>query len=66
MQGLLAATKLRVNILAPLMPLVYADREQAAARNLRGRLLHALLKLCCALDCCQVLSHLHQVFNRLL
>lgn len=53
-QGLLAATNLRLSILAPMLPLVYADREPAAARNLRGRLLHVLLMLCCALDSCQV------------
>ena len=54
MQGMLAAVQLRLAILGPMLPLVYADREADAARNLRSRLLHALLKLCCALDCCQV------------
>ena len=51
---MLAAVHLRLAILGPLLPLVYADREADAARNLRCRLLRALLKLCCALDCCLV------------
>ena len=45
-----------MTILGPLLPLVYADREAEASRTLRARLLHVLLRLCCALDCCQVHS----------
>ena len=43
--GVQIAVCLRLQLLLPLLPLIYADREQDPARNLRHVLAHALLQL---------------------
>ncbi|KAK9835009.1 hypothetical protein WJX81_003856 [Elliptochloris bilobata] len=43
--GVQAAVWLRLAVLLPLLPVVYADREPDAGRNLRARLATALLRI---------------------
>lgn len=47
--ALQAAVWLRLAMLSPLLPLVYASKEQGAERSLRTALAHALLR--CRLRC---------------
>ena len=44
-EGVQAAVWMRLAVLLPLLPVVYADREPDQARNLRARLAAALLRI---------------------